>query len=674
MFILIVILGCRYFPYHVNMNKFFTLLVPVAFAFAAHAQTTPTIMPFGKIDNVDLEMTKCDFEPDANAEVLFNKGDVYYDGVFTIQGEYHKRIKIFNDNGKDEANIRIEYYGGNRLEYVNDIQAETINLVNGKPEITKLDKKLIYTQNIDKVRSAIVFSMPNVKAGSVIEYKYKYHTESISNFPSWDFQQKIPVRYSELDTAIPDLLYFREISHIWQSYFKSEHSSEARSTGGGTNALTYNEEKRKRILVNIPSLHDEPYMSSYADNLMSLHFNLTSIKSSYGFMKSYSDTWAKVGGIIADDEDFGGQLKRKLTGEELIINKAKALKTDDEKIAFVFNQVKNAMKWDGIDRWYTTDGTYRAWEKKTGNSAEVNLILYHLLKQSGVKAYPMIVSTREHGRVDGYNTSLSQFNRAVVYVPVDTVKEYILDATGKYNLYNETPDVLLNSSGLYIDKATDQYDIVFITKEAPVRQVVIVTADILPESKITGTADISSFSYNKINSTQRYKTDGEKKYTDFIRDNDNNLKISSIKMNNLEIDTLPLTQNITFNLELTGSDGTYIYFNPNLFTTMRTNPFLSENRATDIDFGYLNRYELMGNYKMPAGYKAEALPKNVRIIMPDQSISFKRFVAEQDGYISVRYVIDHNKAHYAKDDYAEVRQFYKQMHEMLNEQIVLKKI
>jgi Domain of Unknown Function with PDB structure (DUF3857) len=656
------------------MNKFLPLLALIVFSGSVSAQTTPTFMPFGKIDNSDLEMTKCDFEPDANAEVLFNKADVYYDGVFDIQGDYHKRIKIFNDNGKNEANIRIEFYGGNRLEYITDVQAQTINLVNGKPEITRVDKKQIFTQAIDKVRSAIVFSMPNVKPGSVIEYKYKYRTQSVSNFPSWDFQEKIPTRYSELDTSIPDLLYFRVIRHVWQPYFKSEHSTQSRSLGGGVNAVLYNQEEDKRALINVPSLHDEPYMRSYADNLMSLHFNLTSVKSSYGFYKSFSDTWAKVGGIIADDEDFGGQLKRKLNGEEIIINKAKALKTDDEKIAFVFNQVKNAMKWDGADRWYTNDGTYRAWEKKTGNSAEVNIILYHLLKQSGIKAYPMIVSTRSHGKIDSYNTSLSQFNRAVVYVPVDTAKEYILDATGKYNLYNQTPEELLHSSGLYIDKATNQYDMVSIENSDPVRQVVIIKADILPDSKVTGTADVTGFGYNKINSTQRYKTDGEKKYIDFIRDNDNNLKISSLKMNNMDVDTLPLTQSIAFSLDLAGSDGTYIYFNPNLFTTMRTNPFLSETRTTDIDFGHLDRYELNAYYKIPAGYKTEALPGSMRMVMTDKSISFKRFIAEQDGYLTVRYVVDHSKAHYPKEDYAEIRQFYKQLFDMLNEQVVFKKI
>jgi hypothetical protein len=59
--------------------------------------------------------------------------------------------------------------------------------------------------------------------------------------------------------------------------------------------------------------------------------------------------------------------------------------------------------------------------------------------------------------------------------------------------------------------------------------------------------------------------------------------------------------------------------------------------------------------------------------MPDKSISFKRIVAEQDGSIAIRYVISYQKSVYFKENYPEFYAFYKKMHEMLNEQIVLKK-
>jgi len=562
---------------------------------------------------------------------------------------------------------------GEPFQYISGIQAETINLVDGKIEITKLDKKLIYTKTIDKWRNEITFTMPNVKSGSIIEYKYNFNSNNSFSIPDWEFQDKIPVRYSEYTTGIPDIFYFREQPHLTYPLVKNTHSAEGRSLVDNTGSYPYTLEVETKAMANVPSLPDEPFMSSFRDNVQEIRYQLVSVRPIGGFVHTGTNTWAKVGGRLIEDEDFGGQLRRKLNNEDAIISKAKALKTNDEKIAYVFNEVKNAMKWNGKDEWYTIDGTYRAWENKTGNSAEVNLILYHLLKESGLEVYPMVVSTKEHGKVLPFYTSTVQFNRAVAYIPVDSTKRYVLDATNKYNLYNETPSELLNSSGLWIDKKSNKYDMVFLHNDVPVRQVVFVTGDIKPDGKLTGTAQISSTGYNKISSIEKYKTDGEKKYIDYLRDNDNNLKVSSLKMQDMEVDSLPLLQNVEFSLDLAGSDENYIYLNPNLFTSLKTNPFLSEKRMTDIDFSYLRNYSVSGMYKIPAGYKIDALPKSVTIVMPDKGVSFKRLVAEQEGTIIVRYSINYNKIQYPKEDYTDFHEFFKQMHQMLNEQIILKK-
>nr|WP_197486569.1 DUF3857 domain-containing protein [Mucilaginibacter sp. L294] len=649
---------------------FLLLCLGVTFA---HAQTKPITQPFGKVDIADLESKTCAFEKDANAEILFDKAEIYYDANLDLGMERHKRIKIYNTNGKDNANIRIEFISGNHMEYITGLQAQTINLVNGKPEITKLDKKLVFTELVDKSRSALVFSMPNIKPGSIIEYKYIWNTNSLSNFPDWYFQDKLPTRYSELTTSIPDFLFFKQKVNIVQPWVVNTRKDEGRSLGAGSDAIPYTLERNIRGIANVPSLNDEPYMTATTDNLQSIIYQLTSIRPNIGFAKSFSDTWAKVGGILADDEDFGLQLKRKLTGEDAIIAKVKTLTTNDQKIQYIFGEVKNNIKWNGVDRWYTNDGTVKAWEKKTGNSAEVNLILYHLLKQAGIKAYPMVVSTRDHGKVVPYYTFLYQFNRAVVYVPIDSAHNYVLDATNKYNIYNELPDNLLNSDALYIDKEKKQYDMVYLERKDPVRQIVIVTGEVKSDGKIDGIAQISSFGYNRIHTLSRYKTDGEQKYTDYLRDNNNNLKVTSLKFDNMEIDTLPLTQTVNFKLDLTSSDDNYIYFVPNIFNSLRTNPFLSENRRTDIEFGYRNSYSIVSTYKLPANYKVDALPKSTSMTMPDGSITFKRYVAAEDGTLMVRYVIDYKATLYPKENYLDFHEFYKKMYEMLNEQVVLKK-
>jgi len=69
-----------------------------------------------------------------------------------------------------------------------------------------------------------------------------------------------------------------------------------------------------------------------------------------------------------------------------------------------------------------------------------------------------------------------------------------------------------------------------LKKLLPARESVFITADIKAGGKLEGTAQISSSSYNKINAVERYKKDGEKKYIDFLRNDDNNLKVASLKM------------------------------------------------------------------------------------------------------------------------------------------------
>lgn len=638
------------------MNKIFTILFLTTLAVSVNAQTnlsnSPTTQPFGKINKEDLEMKSCDFEKDANAEVLFDLGSVYFSPAYELVFERHVRIKIFNEKAKGAANVRLQYFDGNGVERIQSIEAETINLDNGNIEFTKVDKKLIYNSKIDRIRKEIVFSFPNVKSGSVLEYKYILVSKNVINFPTWYFQSKLPTRYSELKTDIPDILHYKTLEMVNMPYVKYAADVKA--------------------LANIPSLHDEPFMTSSKDNSERILYQLKFI-SKGSFYRSISDTWEKIGKNLCDDDNFGGQFRRKLTGEADIINRAKNLSSDNDKIAFIFNEVKNKMKWNLDDFQFVNDGTSEAWDKKTGNSTEINLVLYHLLKKAGIEVYPMLVSTRKNGKINPVYPNNYQFNRTVAYIPIDTANFYILDATNKYNLYNEIPANLLNGFGFCIDNDNQKFKQIFLERNTPANEVNLINAEIKPDGKLNGTAELASFSYNRINALEKYKTDGEQKYIDYLRGGDNNLKISGVKFENMEVDSLPLVQNIDFSLDLTGSDDKYIYFNPNLFTGLQLNPFLSENRFTDIDFGYTSNYSINGLYKLPAGYKTDAMPQNINMSMPDKSIVFRRTIVEQDGQIMVRCVIKYQKSLFFKEDYPEFHEFFKKMYEMLNEQIVLKK-
>ncbi|MDB5142489.1 MAG: hypothetical protein JWQ66_1202 [Mucilaginibacter sp.] len=634
------------------MKKLFILLTLLFTAFVAKCQT----QPFGVVDTADLKLTSCDFEKDANAMVLFDKADAYY-RYATVVVEHHKRIKIFNDKGNNQAKVRIEYYGVHNDEVISGIEAQTINLKNNAIEYTPVDKSLIYKQNVDKERIAIVFTFPNVKPGSIIEFKYKWSTPYASNFPDWFFQEDVPTRYSEFQTGFSNDYTFKFIKKVNQKLSKdTSFFKNGKNNNQGVRYIW--------AMTNAHSLGEEPYMPSIDDNIQGILFQVTSRSER---------TWNDVISDLLRYDDFGAQLDPNisLNDQDKILAKVNTLQTQDEKITYIFNLVKNSIAWNNFSSMYTDDGIKRAWNKKTGNAAEVNIILYHFLKMAGINVYSMAVNTKN--KIEQRYASRLQLNKVVDYIRVDSTKQYVLDATNKYNVYNQMPFYLLNSNGIIIDPEKKMSRFISLQNISPTKNVVFVNAEIMPDGKMTGTAQINSFSYNKMDDIKRYKDDGEKKYIDGLRDNDNNLTILSLKLENMEVDSLPLTQSIGFKLDLTGSDDNYIYFNPNLFTGLSNNPFLSKERLSNIDFKYLNNYTISGRYKVPQGYKIEALPKSMTILMPDTTIKFKRIVAEQEGYIMIYYVIDFKKSYYLKEDYPPLFAFYKRMHEMLNEQIILKK-
>src|ERR1700744_4832524 len=83
--------------------------------------------PYGKVDKEDLELKECDFEKDANAEILFDKG-VFENGSFYR----HVRIKIFNTAGIKNASIRLTYFSYEGFGNIDNFKGETINLEGDK--------------------------------------------------------------------------------------------------------------------------------------------------------------------------------------------------------------------------------------------------------------------------------------------------------------------------------------------------------------------------------------------------------------------------------------------------------------------------------------------------------------------------------------------------------------
>jgi hypothetical protein len=539
---------------------------------------------------------------------------------------------------------RTEFLG---VKGIAGVEGETFNLDDkGAIVVARLENSQILTKKINHNVSAVVFTLPNIKAGSVIEFRYRTYPPL-----TWFFQNGIPTRYSEAVFYNIRRTYSKASTLVKQSFAVEEGS--------------FDSEKSTWALANVHSLPDEPYMTARRNNLQRIEFQ---------YWDLLFTGWGTVTSELIQYKGFGANIDEELPGEEPIVKKAQDLANDEEKIAFIFDTVKYSMKWNGRMNIVSPDEIKNAWLKKTGNSAEMNLIVYHLLSACGINASPMVVCTRQFGRIDPQRPDVYSLNNTVVYVPTNNSGFYVLDASNKFNIYNTIPYDLLDSFGLNINMKERKFNMVLMQDTLPVLQTVYLNAEVQSAGKMSGTVEITSNNYNLVDAVQKYKTYGEEKYLDTLRKLDNNLTVSSYKMGNGSFDAGPLSEKFDFNLNLNSADDNYIFFNTNLFSRVEDNPFKSETRYADIDLGYRRNFSMSGVYKIPPGYKIERLPKSITIVMPDESIVFKRTVAQDNGTILVKYTVNHKKIIYYAEGYQDLRGFYKKMYELMNEKVILKKI
>jgi hypothetical protein len=191
---------------------------------------------------------------------------------------------------------------------------------------------------------------------------------------------------------------------------------------------------------------------------------------------------------------------------------------------------------------------------------------------------------------------------------------------------------------------------------------------------LQGKVLVTSYDYSRIMRERSYHRDKNKFSEEYYMKNVPGLKIDSLELKNLDTDTLPLVQQFKFSMPVTNT-GHYHLLSLNLFTGLEKNPFLSDTRFTNIDYGCRQHLVVNAVVTLPEGWQPETLPRDIRLIMPDTSISITRMSTFEKEQIrlSVRYIVLTNRPVFVAEEYAALKEFYKKMTDILNEQIVLRR-
>ena len=653
-------------------STLFFLLIIYGTTFAQKGQPA-----FGKVDKTDLEMTDCDFDKGADAFVLIDYGNIYYDrgtagfSVFKTVFERRTRIKILKEKGIAQADIEIQYYTHNNEERILWLIANTYNLdASGKLQTTEVKKSSIYSKKIDGNYSKMIVAFPDVKVGSIIEYSYSVERETY-NLRNWYFQGRLPVRYSEYQLKIPQIFRFTVQPVVADSIVdKQEVITEFIS--GNEGVIETKSLKSNYSMRNLPGIKEEPFMGSAKDYMQRLEFQMIQIVYPNNRIIDLSVKWKDViKNSLNNDEDFGKQLDKKVSDAEPFIAEAKQIADTELRMKYIYNNFRKTINWNGDDNYvYADKGVVKTWETKTGNVADINLLLINLLNKADIAAVPVLFSTRDHGLTIPTYTSITQFNTVMAYVAIGD-KTFVLDATDKAVNYKLIPDKVANTAGFIVEGKTGRWKDMLPGK-SHYKLMAAVQGEIDETGNMKGTGLVNCYDYARVQRVKQYADDKQKFKDDYYIKPYPGIVVEDITVNNSDADSLPLEQKVKFSNQLNSSGG-YRYFSLNLFSGLEKNSFIAEKRVSDIDFGITQEYILFGNYTIPPGYVFEGVPENIAMTTPANDIVFNRVINVEANLLNVRMTIEFKNTFYIADSYPEFREFYKKLMDKLNEQVVIKK-
>ncbi len=616
---------------------------------------------FGKADLKELMLKDCSFEKGADAMKLldFQETEIKLHYELKIEINRRVRIKIFTKEGAHAANVIIPYIKRNRKSKIDDITAYIYNLDSAGKIITqKLEKKHILREESSGGFSKVAFTFPNVRPGSVIEYRFTHTEKNVMHLEPWFFQDAMPTAVSICKFIYPEGVKF-DFRFITADNVSNDHS---------TNTVKVTKTFR---LNNIHSFKPEPMMSSVKDNLQRVEF---AFLPRLGFIDFSNEAfrWGIYNASLLSG--FGWQIATTIPGTEIIIDSAKKIVEKTDRINFIYQSVKKNLGWDEIQSFYADD-IKEAWKLKSGNSAEINLTILNLLRKSGIACYPVLVSTRGNGKPDPDFVSLGQFDGVDVLI-LDSARFYMLDGTQKYISYKTPPFNILNRDVFLIDTLNHKW--LNIIDDRPLTKTnITVKAELNNKGELKGDATISYFDHSKANKLEdqnRKKTDEEKEEEDkeFIQKDFLDLNIDSLVEENAEDDLLPLVHKFNFTYKLSSTDN-YFFLDPFFLSSFRKNPFGDSLRHTDIDMGSNQYYSMYLHLTVPADFFIEELPENILIRSIDSSMLFKRQVLQEGNILVFRNSFEILRTMYSKDEYSGIKEYFKKIYGVISDQIVLKK-
>lgn len=367
--------------------------------------------------------------------------------------------------------------------------------------------------------------------------------------------------------------------------------------------------------------------------------------------------------------NFGGQLNDDYDIHDDYIASIMDLDVE-KKVISIYNLVRDTYTCNRVYSNFTSDsGISGLIKSKSGNSADINLLLVDLLKKAEVDVFPLVMRNRYTGFLNIANPSLDDLNYVMAVVQLGENIIY-LDATEKGLQAGMLPGRALNLKGVAIvDGQGSEIPIINTNAVLATDQIKL---SISPDNHLSGSIISKHKNYGSYILRSNYSSADE--VVNYLA-KERNAKLSNVITAGFTDNSNSISINADFKSNFITNELDGKLFIPfSLGQGITNSPYKADSRSSPLHYDYLLKNVTNVSLAIPEGYKVESMPEKLLISLPEQIMTFQIEGRQIGDNVVVTIRHKRNSNLISDEYYLAIKSFYEQAIEKSNEMIVLTKM
>lgn len=632
------------------------------------------------------EQLKMTADPQApNAAAVY----LYYENIVDDNLHFHKiyaEVKILTEKGKEEfSDIEIPYERGEVVPAGDTANEMSVNQVRGRtiePDGTVVpftgkpyQKELLKTGDMKVM--AKVFSLPDVRVGSILEYQYSIsYDENWVMPPQWMVQGQwyiheahfhfVPTSTTRTITST-DAGGHENTVHQLLYYQWLPHGAKVRTGLDGFDL----------VVEDVPALQDEPYTPPIDSFSYRVLFYYSPYDSGDAYWKAEGKYWSKDVNRFADPSgrirDAVAQIVAPGDNDEQKLEKIYAAVMTVENTDFTREHTEQENKAEGEKVKTAAD----IWANKRGDSNEITRLFIAMARAAGLKAYAMAVTERDQNILNQGYLYWGQLSDEIAIVNVNGKEQYF-DPGERYCEYGKLDWVHQLMMGV---RQTDDGTQISEAPGATYRDNGILrTADLTlgANGAVQGQIRITMNGVAALRWRQyALSHDEEATKRAFEKEVQAGVPAGVLVKTSHFLGLSDYTSNLMAVLNVSGSMGTVtgkrVFIPASFFEASAAPLFAAQQRENPLDmhYPYLSRDEV--NLTLAPGLTVDSVPANAKVPYPQMAAYQVAYGGKGATYSQMRILALGNTI-YNVTDYPQLRDFFQKVGAQDQQQVVLDRV